>query len=45
MIHRQKLVAMSIDELVKRRGDEIAKILSQDYLIRVTSQPFIKRFC
>ncbi len=45
MIHRQELVAMSIDELIKGRTDKIIKILSLNYLIRVTNQPFIKHFC
>jgi hypothetical protein len=45
LIHRQELVAMSIDELVKRHTDKITKIPSLDYLIRVTNQPFIKHFC
>jgi len=44
LIHTQKLVAMSIDELVKRRTDKITEISRLDYLIRVTNQPLIERF-
>ena len=36
---------MSIDELVKRRTDKITEISRLDYLIRVTNQPLIERFC
>jgi len=45
LIHRQELVAMSINELIKRRTDKIIKIPSLNRQIRVTDQPFIKHFC
>jgi hypothetical protein len=39
LIHRQELVAMSVDELVKPDTDEITEISCLDYLTGVTNQP------
>jgi hypothetical protein len=36
---------MSIDELVRRRTGKITEISRLDYLIPMTNQPLIERFC
>src|SRR5260370_26939534 len=44
-IHRQKLIRMSIDELIKRQTNKISEISRLVSLARVTNQPFIKYLC